>query len=213
MFSTDQLTCDQVRQQQVVLLPLSALPTVAANLDVPVSYDQVYEIPGNLAGGIGPASPPGYPQGGADGQQYPDRRYFDGFVLVKPHGPDTVKLQFFVEFITEDTVDFLPGNIGTGLESHITLHMVFLEGHDRAYDVPFTARYVDADNFPDDTLHLLGDVRLVPGCAPPDFSRNRKCAKLWLNDIQNIRLATPGGTKRNGRTRQVDASRHATLHL
>jgi len=56
MFSTDQLTCDQVRQQQVVLLPLSALPTVAANLDVPVSYDQVYEIPGNLAGGIGPAS-------------------------------------------------------------------------------------------------------------------------------------------------------------
>ncbi len=151
MFRQGALTCAQVDQQIVIVKPLESFPSLVNahqnRLELDFPYNRILEIPGNLAGGVGAASPVGAPTGGGGGQQFDDRRFLTGEVLIVKNGPGSVHVSFTIDFNVHDTIDFLPGDPGTILEQAITNHMIFLEGFDRAYDVPFRVKYRESEIF------------------------------------------------------------------
>ncbi|MTJ30493.1 S8 family serine peptidase, partial [Aphanizomenon sp. UHCC 0183] len=111
------IECDQ----EVSLDEHSIKYTYEAN----INYNWAFDIPGNLAGGVG------------EGDQYKDSRTFEIEVDFRQKGK-TVEMTFSPKLNVVDTVDFIPGDLGAGLEQIFTISLQFLEAYDWAYDVPFS---------------------------------------------------------------------------
>ena len=190
MLRTGELTCDQVLanggSEALALTPtnfpglryidgglrmnylnLSGYPHVTLGepilVGTEVSYNGAYNIPSNIAGGIGQAQPYTTP-GSGDGQQYDDNRYWDGEVYVTLAGDGWVTIHYSVDWIVNDTVDFAPGDLGVGPQIYITVPMRLLEEAGRAFDVPFHVQYRDT-RFDPQTFMLHQNP---PACSDPD---------------------------------------------
>ncbi|MFO1019168.1 MAG: LamG-like jellyroll fold domain-containing protein [Planctomycetales bacterium] len=164
------IDCDHLHTPGGFTIDLKDIPSVAQKLNLNVSFNRIWEIPGNLAGGMGPAVGPaheGYP---GTGQEFPDLRYLTGSVSVQPMGEDTAKITFSVKFHVDDTVDFIRGDEGTLLEKPFTKPMKFLEWWGRAYDVPFTASWYMGTNtyFKDATITFRDPKPPEDDCDDPD---------------------------------------------
>lgn len=104
------------------------------------NYDHLFDIPGNLAGGAGsPGQGPG--QGGGLGQVYTDIREVKGFATLTAVNNRSVRVDYFVYYSAADTVDFVPGNPGKGVEQIVTRRLWALELFGQAFDVPFIVEY------------------------------------------------------------------------
>jgi hypothetical protein len=149
MFADSQLSCDGILNNAgtyVLNLDPSVIPGLITKtgqnlLNLEVDYSGIFNIPGNLAGGIGDAAP--YAPGTGIGQQYDDNRHWDGFAVVTLDNNGQVTINYNVNMIVNDTVDFLPGNIGEGIEQVVTQAMSFLETVGQSFDVPFQVNYDD----------------------------------------------------------------------
>jgi hypothetical protein len=93
------------------------------------NFSNPHDIPGHIAGGVG-SSDAG-----------PDTRSVSGNVRLKRTAEDTVELEPDLQFVCFDAIDFIPGNIGTRMESTFTIPLSRLEASGWAYDVPFEVRY------------------------------------------------------------------------
>src|SRR5262249_14678239 len=122
----------------------------------------IFTIPGNLAGGVGAAQK--FSAGTGFGQEYNDNRYWEGLVWVTLANNGQVTITFNINKVINDTVDFLPGDAGAGIEQVVTQSMIFLENLGQAFDVPFQAKYRD-DRFTTQTFTI--DVN-PPKCPDPD---------------------------------------------
>jgi Ca2+-binding RTX toxin-like protein len=146
---------------------VNEIPFFETNLDTAFDYDVLLEIPGNVAGGGGTQpSPAGNPHGGAWGQEFADTRRLQGFVNVTPEGRGKAKATFFIEMNVFDTMDFLPGNPGTGQEQKITGALTFLESYNHAYDVPVNVTWLLLDEFPSTNLFYTVEPEEEPTPAP-----------------------------------------------
>ncbi|MCA9561988.1 MAG: hypothetical protein KC561_00800 [Myxococcales bacterium] len=98
-----------------------------------MNFSNPVTIPGNLAGGVG---------AGAGGG---DKRQVSGFVSVLSEAKDnqTTLLDFKPAFVYKviDTVDFLPGDAGSGIEQVFTVPLSRLEASGLAYDVPIEVNF------------------------------------------------------------------------
>lgn len=113
----------------------------AEDLAYPINYNQPFEIPGHIAGGVG-SSDAG-----------PDSRQVSGSVILRRDtdsaGRTTgVHLTTGLRFVVLDAIDFCPGDPGTGQEQAITVPLsrlemtgLFLQDEPFAYDVPFEVRF------------------------------------------------------------------------
>ncbi len=105
----------------------------------PFSFDDVYEIPGLLAGG---ASSDGSPSSDAG----PDTREVSGEVELyrEVDGLGHTKgarMRTAFDFDVKDAVDFCPGNPGSRFAQLLTVTLSRLEASGLAYDVPFEVKY------------------------------------------------------------------------
>ena len=90
-------------------------------------FNQIFEIPGNIAGGVG------------SGDAFADRRTVTGTVTITKASDTTVNIVYNLHVSVFDTIDFIPGNttdIGL-VEYAFVPAMALLEENDWAYDVPF----------------------------------------------------------------------------
>ncbi|MEZ6190658.1 MAG: CARDB domain-containing protein [Phycisphaerales bacterium] len=104
------------------------------------NYDNIFDIPGNLAGGANTTGQ-GTGNGGGLGQVFSDIREVKGFATLTAINERTVRVDYFVYFSAADTVDFKPGNPGTGYEQYVTRRLWALELYGEAFDVPFIVEY------------------------------------------------------------------------
>jgi uncharacterized repeat protein (TIGR01451 family) len=155
------------------------------------------EIPGNLAGGFGPSTIPSNYQPGlipvlpvTDGpgvvpdvlstvQWLADQRFWQCIVRVTPYSSAFYQVHFSVATNIQDTVELVPGDLGTGLARAFTVPMAFLESHNDAFDAPFRIQYLDS-RFPDQIvfLPLPSNCPQPPPPPPPpghhgDTGKNR----------------------------------------
>jgi hypothetical protein len=110
-----------------VSVPLAELGEPERSLDT--NFSNPDNIPGHIAGGVG-ASDAG-----------PDTRTVGGNMRLRRTGDDTLLLEPDLHFVCNDAIDFIPGNIGTRMESTFTIPLSRLEASGWAYDVPFEVRY------------------------------------------------------------------------
>jgi hypothetical protein len=131
-------------------------------LERPLNYSLPGDIPWNIAGGVGyrtclcPHS-----CGGSCGQAYDDRRKVTGNVIVRTAGETSVEVSFDLRFTVQDTIDFVPGDLGAIAERIITKKLKLLEEHDRAYDVPYLVSFSPE-------LEPTGFSVSQFDCEPPD---------------------------------------------
>jgi hypothetical protein len=119
----------------------------------PIDFNQVFEIPGNIAGGVG-SSDAG-----------PDFRRVSGTVSFMrrtdtPGNTTDVIMRTNFRFLVRDAIDFCPGQPGASIEQHLTVPLSRLEASGFAYDVPFEVRYT-----PNPIVRSL-DPAIVRRCFP-----------------------------------------------
>lgn len=169
-FSSGEITPEQVQAFGQISVPINDIPQVFASTNgaqdfSTIGYSNIFDIPGNLAGGGGTPGT-GTGTGGGRGQVFTDIRELKGFATLIPVGRDSVRVEYFVYFSAADTVDFEPGNPGEGPEQVVTRRLWALELFDKAFDVPFIAEY--------DTEWKSFTITRTPGDpaspdGPPDF--------------------------------------------
>jgi hypothetical protein len=98
---------------------------------VSINFNYPFDIPGHLAGGEGSGG------GGAD------TREVRGDVIVRMDAQGAVTATSDFTYIVNDTVDFVPGDSGGGLEEVLTIPLSRLEatGPSWANDVPFDVEF------------------------------------------------------------------------
>ncbi len=176
MFGDLTLTCEGILEAggtQVLQLNPQVFPSLIFNspsqgplnlLSGPMTYAGAFNIPSNTAGGTGAAAPFLTP-GSGNGQEYEDNRHWEGTVTVTLAGDGQVTLNYNVDRIVNDTVDFNPGDLALeGPQRHFTIPMSFLETVGQAFDVPFQVRYFD-DRFTQQTFTIPINP---PDCPDPD---------------------------------------------
>ena len=89
------------------------------------NFNQIFEIPGNIAGGSG------------ESDLYPDSRGLTGNVSLQRSG-DKLFITYNLTLYVLDTFDFVPGDLGAGIEQLATRAFAFLETYDKAYDITYT---------------------------------------------------------------------------
>lgn len=132
--------CPALPPGVVVDIPVSTYLT-REELEYPINFNQKYERPGNIAGGV------------SSSDAGPDSRQVSGHVSllrsVDGAGRTTnVRLQTHFDFLIQDAVDFCPGGTGASDEQSFTILLsrlemtgLFLQDEPFAYDVPFQVRY------------------------------------------------------------------------
>lgn len=113
--------------------PVSSL-VPGFNPTPPLNFDQITEIPGNIAGGISHS---------AFGS---DRRVVTGAIRVHRQTDGTgktvaVSLQTDLDFVVEDAIDFCPGGHGAPLEQQVTVPLSRLEAMGWTSDLGFEVRF------------------------------------------------------------------------
>ncbi len=106
--------------------------------DTIASYNDAHSIPGVIAGGLG------------GGDFIADSREVTGYFTVDKKEVDSkkiseksrevtyeIKVTGYYSFLIIDVVDFIPGNLATGITRKFTTQLRFLEEYGWAYDVPF----------------------------------------------------------------------------
>jgi subtilase family serine protease/methionine-rich copper-binding protein CopC len=104
------------------------------------NYSDLWDIPGNLAGGAGSPGQ-GTGKGGGLGQVYTDIREVDGFAILTAIDENTARVKYVMRYRAADTVDFVPGNPGASIEQVVTRRLWALEIFGKAFDVPFIVEY------------------------------------------------------------------------
>jgi hypothetical protein len=102
-----------------------------------IDFNQVFEIPGNIAGGVG------------ESDAGPDERRVSGYIAffrtTDASGRTTdARMKTQLSYRVFDTVDFCPlgtGNPGASIEQVLTVPLSMLEASGEAYDVPFEVVY------------------------------------------------------------------------
>lgn len=103
-----------------------------------LNFNNPFDIPGNIAGGVGDAP----------NQDPPDDRKFSGTVRIRKR---TNKCNQFsgiyiepeVKYTIDDTVDFCPGGLGSFFEKPLTIPLSLLEGNSRAGDVGIHVEFTE----------------------------------------------------------------------
>jgi len=119
----------------------------------PIDFNQVFEIPGNIAGGVGSSD------AGPDFRRVSGTVSFRRIMDNTGNTTDVIMRTNFC-FLVRDAVDFCPGQPGAGIEQHITVPLSRLEASGFAYDVPFEVRYT-----PNPIVRSL-DQAIVRRCFP-----------------------------------------------
>lgn len=114
-------------------LPL-ALFVSAGDLNFPINFNNPFDTPGHIAGGVG-SSDAG-----------PDWRMSLGnllFYRMTDDKGETTKLiiRSGIDFWVFDAMDFCPGDPGSGLEQNLTIPLSRLEASNWAYDVPLLVNF------------------------------------------------------------------------
>ena len=104
------------------------------DLNFPIDFNQVFEIPGNIAGGAGSSD------AGPDFRRVSGNVSFIRRTDALGNTIDIIMRTNF-SFLARDAVDFCPGQPGAGIEQHLTIPLSRLEASGLAYDVPFEVRY------------------------------------------------------------------------
>jgi hypothetical protein len=130
-----------------------------------LNFDQVFEIPGNIAGGI---SGPG------------DTRELKGNVSIRPVKDKCGKITSLevtanYQMAVNDVVDFCPGGLGASIERLCTVPFAALEANDWAYDVPFQVNFtpepgmfcIPAGKLPEDCNKKKCPQQPPGPCDPP----------------------------------------------
>ena len=104
------------------------------------NYGNLFDIPGNLAGGAGSPGQ-GTGNGGGLGQVFTDIREVDGFAVLTAVDENTARVKYIIRYSAADTVDFIPGNPGEGIEQIVTRRLWALELFGKAFDIPFIVEY------------------------------------------------------------------------
>ena len=117
-----------------VRVPVSSL---LPGTDLAIDFSNPYDIPGHIAGGRGA------------GDAGADTRSISGDLIVRRQvdvAGDTTGFQVISDFAyhVHDTVDFCPGQAGSGLEQTLTIPLSRLEASGLAHDVPFDVFFVPA---------------------------------------------------------------------
>ena len=146
LFADGSLDCDALD----TTIPVQML--ISQGLINPrTNWNNPFDIPGNIAGGIS----------GGDDPSFPDSREISGDVVIRKTGNNTVSVEYKLNLRVQETIDFIPGGLGAGIEQIFTRPLRFLEANDRAFDVQFV---VDFDAEP------VTDHLTIPGldCDEPD---------------------------------------------
>jgi hypothetical protein len=166
------LTPDVLPANQDVTFALSGVLSARdlTNAQNFLIYGATFEIPGNIAGGIG----------GSDRWGSDTRAILGGLVFhrnVNAHGKTTsIDIHTNLQIDVHDTIDFCPGDLGEGLERILTWSLAVLEANDRAYDVGFHVLYtpeqqtrsVSASQLPDSFNPDGPDIQPPAPDGPPD---------------------------------------------
>jgi hypothetical protein len=120
-------------------------------IKVGLNWNNPFDIPGNTAGGVG--------EYGTPPVTFPDTRQLLGNVLLRKNTDQCGKITSidltsdFVIWVT-DALDFIPGDLGAGIEQAATRPMRFLEEYDWAHDVIFNVNF-----------HPEAVTRTIPGSS------------------------------------------------
>jgi hypothetical protein len=133
--------------------------TLLSSTDVAIDFSNPFDIPGHIAGGVG------------SGDASVDSRDLSGDLIIRRQldvSGTTTGFEVISDFHyhCHDTVDFCPGQAGSGLEQNLTIPLSRLEATGMAHDVPFDVFYEPAPL----------TATLAPGDLPeadPTDARNR----------------------------------------
>ncbi len=149
-----------------------------------LNFSSPYDVPGNTAGDVGQGN--GKPD--AEGQVYHDTRVVDGKIIVEflPDGIGSTggavggyRISSQLRLTVEDTIDFLPGQLGAALEVLFGTAMLReLERNGLAHDVPFRVTISDKDRF-----------KVIPGYG----SEFRSCCSLGDSGVVRWKLRCGAG--------------------
>ena len=95
----------------------------------PVNFAQIFTLPGNLAGGCGM------------GDDYSDSRTMSGSFDVQVQCDGSISITPHLSVTVVDTIDFMAGDVGAGIEQVVTRQLRFLERYGFANDVPYTVAF------------------------------------------------------------------------
>lgn len=162
------------------------------------NYSNIFTIPGNTAGGPGPAEIPSRQPSYGWGQKFDDARKVYGQIRVEfPDSPflsNVVRVHSELIFDVLDTVDFEPGQLGAGLEHWFGTPMLReLERNGLAYDVPFNVVFTDKDRF---TAVPRKEYRVKKCCdqgTSGGVGWSLQCGPGTIDYGQEVRLAGFGG--------------------
>lgn len=142
---------------------------------MPMNFFYAYEIPGNIAGGIGTDQLTC--QVGAQPSPFNDHRSAAGSARIIKNPDGTLTAIPSITFTVRDTIDLCPGNCGAELEQIATVPLSRLEASGIAGDVPFTVR------FPAPRRSL----KVMPAAPPPSPKPSVVLAGLTTASSLHIR--------------------------
>ncbi len=127
--------CPTIPPNSWVDVPLSNFVVASDLRGFDMDFNQVFEIPGNIAGGVGDSN--------FYGRDYRSVSGNVKFFRATDNANNTTSVKMITDFnyTIRDTIDFCPGDPGAGIERHLTVPLSRLEKSGFAHDVPFQVIY------------------------------------------------------------------------
>ncbi len=137
-----------------------------------LNYSNPFDIPGNTAGGVGAWGALPF-----SASTFADSRKLSGSIVLKKNTDDcgmitSIDLESDFKITVDDALDFIPGDLGAGIEQVFTRPMRYLEENDWAGDVPFTVTYTPEKV----TRSIPGANPALKDCKPEDPQPPAPCA-------------------------------------